>query len=93
MKIKRQSLKFCGSTGGSIVPCGPGECYRIGKHCRLELAPTLRRNQEELQKLLESLRRDLGPLSPQEVLAVGTNRFGGWIGALLFLFSMQEVSK
>ncbi|WP_281184749.1 hypothetical protein [Trichlorobacter lovleyi] len=92
-KTKRRGLKFCGRTGGAIVPCGPGECYRIGERCRLELAPAITKHKEELERLLESLRRDLGPLSPAQVLAAGSNRFGGWIGALLCLMAAREVRK
>lgn len=89
-RIKRQGLKFC---GGAIIACEPGECYRICGRCRLDLSPALTRHKEELERLLETLRRNLGPLSPAQVLSAGSNRFGGWIGALLCLMAAREVRQ
>lgn len=93
MKIK--SKTFCGNSGGAIVNCPPGQCGRkTGLLCLREVPQLLVQNRDELEKLLEEILRDCGPLTPAGVLAVGTNRFGGNLGALLSLFAERlEVSK
>lgn len=93
MKIK--SKTFCGRNSGAIVNCPPGQCGRkAGLLCLREVPQLLDQNREELEKLLEEILRDCGPLTPSGVLAVGTNRFGGNVGALLSLFAERlEVAK
>ncbi len=83
VRVKRQGAKFCGRTGGAIVPCGPGECYRIEEQCRLELAAIVRANQHTLEQLLEGLLRDCGPLTPCQVRRQAAERHGDVIGLLL----------
>lgn len=94
MKIKSKKT-FCGHNNGAIVSCPPGECGRkAGLLCLREVPQLLDHNRDELEKRLEEILRDCGPLTPAGVLAVGTNRFGGNTGALLSLFAEQlEVSK
>lgn len=94
MKIKSKKT-FCGRNNGAIVGCPPGQCgRREGLLCLREVPQLLDQNREELQKLLEGILRDCGPLTPAGVLAVGTNRFGGNLGALLSLFAERlEVAK
>ena len=83
VRIKRQGAKFCGRTGGAIVPCGPGECYRVEEQCRIELAGMVRANQHTLEILLEGILRDCGPLSPCQLRKEADGRFGNVIGLLL----------
>ena len=94
MKIKSKKT-FCGNARGAIVSCPPGQCGRkSGLLCLREVPQLLVQNKDELQKLLEEILRDCGPLTPAGVLAVGTNRFGGNLGALLALFAERlEVAK
>lgn len=94
MKVKSKKT-FCGNGGGAIVNCPPGQCGRkAGLLCLREVPQLLDQNRDELEKLLEEILRDCGPLTPSGVLAVGTNRFGGNLGALLALFADRlEVTK
>ncbi len=94
MKVKSKKT-FCGRNSGAIVNCPPGQCGRkTGLLCLREVPALLDQNREELEKLLEGILRDCGPLTPAGVLAVGTNRFGGNLGSLLSLFAERlEVAK
>lgn len=94
MKIKSKKT-FCGRNSGAIVSCLPGHCgRRSGLLCLREVPQLLDQNRDELKKLLEAILRDCGPLTPSGVLAVGTNRFGGNVGALLSLYAERlEVPK
>lgn len=83
---------FCGSSGGRVLYCPAGKCKRIGNRCLYqEISAVVETYRGDLQKLLEQILRDCGPLTLDGVLAVGTNRFGGEIGGLLCLLAAQEV--
>lgn len=85
---------FCGHSGGRVLYCPPGKCRRLGRFCLYSEIHTVVENyREDLQRLLEQILRDCGPLTLDGVLAVGTNRFGGEIGALLCLLAAQEVQS
>ncbi len=88
---KCQCLKFCGRSGGTIVPCGQSECYRIDGKCRLELAGLIKSNRHTLDAFLEAIMRDCGPLTPVGVRAIAQDRFGDVIALLLYILAAQKL--